>query len=215
MNSPVVTVRGEASREVPPDLATLSAGVSVTGPTAERVAADLARGSERLAELIEQFATSVESSGTSGMWIHPLTDRRSGTKITGYRGSFSREVVVRDLDRLSDLVLALSALPQTELSGPWWSLRTDNPVHREVRLAAITEGRRRADDYAAAFGARVTELIEVSDLDGGMASPKMWARGAVAMASGAEASFDFEPQPQTVSGAVTLRFAISSPVLTG
>ena len=94
-------------------------------------------------------------------------------------------------------------------------MRTDNPVHREVRLAAISDGRRRADDYAAALGARVTELIEVSDLEPGMASPKMWgrARAAVAMDSGAEASFDFEPQRQTVSGAVTLRFAITEPVL--
>jgi uncharacterized protein YggE len=214
VNSPVVTVRGEASHEVPPDLATVSAGVVATGSSSERVAADLARGSERLAGVLERYASVVESSSTSGMWIHPVTDRRSGTKITGYRGSFDRTIVVHDLGALSDLVLALAALPQTEISGPWWSLRSDSPAHREVRLAAIADGRRRADDYAAAFGARVTELIEVSDLDPGLATPKMFMARAAAMDGGAEASFDFEPQPQTVSGAVTLRFAITAPVLT-
>jgi len=30
-----------------------------------------------------------------------------------------------------------------------------------------------------------------------------------------EASFDFEPQPQTVSGQVTLRFTMTSPTLEG
>ena len=41
-------------------------------------------------------------------------------------------------------------------------------MYREVRLAAIADARRRAEDYAAAFGATVAELVEVSDLDGGM-----------------------------------------------
>ena len=214
MSSPVVTVRGEATREIDPELATISAAVDVTGQSAEQVTAALASGGERLAEVVARFAAAVERSTTAGLWVHPVTDRRNATKITGYRGSFGREVVVHDFGRLSDLVLALSSVPQTQISGPWWSLRLDSPVHRDVRLDAIADGRRRADDYAAAFGGRVVELLEVSDLEAGTGMPM--PRGmafAAAKAGGPEASFDFEPQLQTVTGQVTLRFAMTAPAL--
>ncbi len=214
MSSPVVTVRGEATSQVPPELATISAAVSASGQTSDQVARALASGSERLAEVVDRFAAAVDRSSTSGLWIHPVTDRRNAAKVTGYRGSVGREVVVHDFTRLSDLVLALSALPGTEIGGPWWSLRPDSGVHRDVRLAAIADGRRRADDYAAAFGARVTELLEISDQAPGIGHP-MAREMMFASAKGGppEASFDFEPQPQSVSGQVTLRFAITSPVL--
>jgi len=214
---PIVTVRGEATREVAPELATVSASVSASGATTELVTADLAAGSERLVTVVERFAAAVERSSSSGLYVHPVTDRRNATKITGYRGTFSAQIVVHDFAQLSDLVLALSALPRAELSGPWWSLRPDAAAYRDVRLDAIADGRRRAHDYAAAFGARVADLLEISDADGGFDRPM--ARGmafaASAQGGGPEASFDFEPQPQTVSGQVTLRFTMTSPTLEG
>ena len=108
-------------------------------------------------------------SGTaaSGLHVYPEFHRRTPTRITGYRGTFSTTIVVADFDALSELIMGLSGLPDSQLDGPWWSLRRDNAMFREVRLAAIADARRRADDYAAAFGATVAELVEVSDLDGG------------------------------------------------
>jgi hypothetical protein len=148
--------------------------------------------------------------------VHPVTDRRNTTKISGYRGSFTSEVVVHDFGKLSELVLALGGVPNAQLAGPWWSLRDDNPVHRAVRLDAIGDGRRRADDYAAAFGARVAELLEISDLEPAYGGPVPRAMAfAGAAKSAPEVSFDFEPQPQTVSGQVTLRFTITQAILDG
>jgi uncharacterized protein len=216
MSSPVVTVRGAATREVDPDLATISASVNAGGSSAEAVSAELAEGSGRLSAIIERFAAAVERVSTSSLWVHPVTDRRNATKITGYRGSFTSEVVVSDFGRLSDLVLALGTVPRAQLAGPWWSLRDDNGAYRAVRLDAIADGRRRADDYAAAFGARIQDLLEISDLEPGFAGPV--PRGvafAAAARSAPEASFEFEPQPQTVSGQVTLRFTMTQPVLDG
>lgn len=213
--SPIVTVRGEATSEVAPELATVSAAVNTAGSSSEQVTAELAAGSQRLADIVERFARAVEKSSTSGLWVHPVTDRRNSAKITGYRGSFSRQVVVHDFTLLSDLVLALAALPQTQVSGPAWSMRADSPAYREVRLAAIGDGRRRADDYAAAFGAHVDGLLEISDLEPGTGFPMVaGASFAAARSMGVEASFDFEPQLQAISGRVTLRFVISSPTLT-
>lgn len=212
MTAPIVTVRGEAQLEGPPDLAGLSCTLHASGDSAEATRAQLATGSQAVAALLEQFADALDRKSTSGLHVSPNFNHKNPTKITGYTGNFSTSMVVSDFEALSAIVLALSALPNAQVDGPWWSLKPDNPLYREVRLAAIAEARRRADDYAAAFGATVAELVEVSDLDGGGGWSPQFARRASAMEMdmGGDSSFSFEPALQTVSGNVTVRFTLAS-----
>jgi uncharacterized protein YggE len=206
MTAPIVTVRGGAQLEGPPDLATLSVTLHASGDSAEGIRSQLAVGSQAVASLLDQFAAALERTSTSGLHVSPVVNHKNPTKITGYTGTFSTTLVVADFEALS-LIMALSALPTSEVDGPWWSLRRDNPMFREVRLAAIADARRRADDYAAAFGATVAELVEVSDLDGGYGGGAMRAMAAMDMAA-EDATFAFQPAEQTVSGQVTVRFTI-------
>ena len=155
------------------------------------------------------FEAALERSSTSGVHVSPVFNRRTPTKITGYQGTFSTQIVVADLESLSPLVLALTALPDSQVDGPWWSLRPDNPMYREARLAAIADARRRADDYAAAFGTTVADLVEVSDLNSGFAGVREMR--AFAMGKGADdAAFEFQPAVQSVSGQVTVRFSLKT-----
>jgi uncharacterized protein len=208
--APLVTVRGEAQLEGPPDLATVALTLHAAADSPERTRSLLAEGSAEVAELLQQFEASLERSSTTGVHVFPVFNRRTPPKITGYQGTFSTQIVVADLESLSPLVLALTALPNSQVDGPWWSLRPDNPMYREARLAAIADARRRADDYAAAFGTTVADLVEVSDLNAGFGGGVREMR-AFAMAKGAEdAAFEFEPATQTVSGQVTVRFNLKS-----
>ena len=207
--APLVTVRGEAQLEGPPDLATVMLTLHASADSAERTRAQLAKGSTAVAELLQRFEAALERSSTSGVHVSPIFNRRTPTKITGYQGTFSTQIVVGDLESLSPLVLALTTLPNSQVDGPWWSLRPDNPMYREARLAAIADARGRADDYAVAFGTTVADLVEVSDLNSGFAGVREMR--AFAMAKGADdAEFEFQPAVQTVSGQVTVRFSLKS-----
>jgi len=212
MSKPTVTVRGEAQLEAPPDLAGLSVTLHASGETADRTRAQLAAGSSAVSELLEEFRAALERSSTSGLHVAPLFNKRTPTKITGYTGTFSSSLVVQDFEALSPLIQALSRLPNSQLDGPWWSLRPDHPIHREVRLAAIADARSRADDYAAAFGATVLELVEVSDLERGF-SGGMRAAAFRESAMADDAVFAFEPAVQTVSGQVTVSFTLDGVLL--
>lgn len=206
-NGPLVTVRGQAQLEGPPDLATLTLTLHASTDSPERTRSQLAEGSAAVSDLLQSFEAVIERSSTSGLHVSPVFNRRTPPKITGYQGTFTTQIAVADLDSLSDLVLALSALPNSQIDGPWWSLRPDNSMFREARLAAIADARRRADDYAAAFGTTVANLVEVSDLDSGFAGVREMR--AFAMAKGADdVAFEFEPAMQTVSGQVTVRFSL-------
>jgi uncharacterized protein YggE len=207
-SAPLVTVRGEAQLEGPPDLATLTLTLHASGDSAERTRSQLATGSTAVSQLLQRFAAAIERSNTSGLHVSPVFNRRTPAKITGYQGTFSTQIVVADLESLSPLVLALSELHNSQIDGPWWSLRPENPMFRNVRLAAIADARRRVEDYAAAFGKTVGNLVEVSDLDSGFTGVR--EMHAFAMARGADdTAFDFQPALQTVSGQVTVRFSLS------
>jgi uncharacterized protein len=206
--APLVTVRGEAQLEGPPDLATLTLTLHASGDSAERTRSQLAEGSTAVSQLLQRFEAAIERSGTSGLHVSPVFNRRTPAKITGYQGTFSTQIVVADLESMSPLVLALTELHNSQIDGPWWSLRSDNPMFREVRLAAIADARRRAEDYAAAFGTTLGNLVEVSDLDSGFAGVREMR--TFAMAGGADdTGFDFQPALQTISGQVTVRFSLS------
>ena len=205
--TPLVTVRGEAQLEGPPDLATVALTLHAHGESPERTGSQLAEGSAKVAELLRQFEGALERSSTSGVHVFPVFNRRTPPKITGYQGSFSTQIVVADFESLSPLVLALTSLPNSQVDGPWWSLRADAPMYREARLAAIADARRRADDYAAAFGTTVADLVEVSDLNtgfGGVREMRAFAMGG----SAEDVAFEFEPAMQSVSGQVTVRFSL-------
>ena len=207
--APLVTVRGEAQLEGTPDLATLALTLHASGDSAERTRSQLAEGSAAVTQLLQQFEAALERSSTSGLHVSPVFNRRSPAKITGYQGTFTTQIVVADFDSLSPLVLALTALPNSQIDGPWWSLRPDNQMFRDARLAAIADARRRADDYAAAFGTTLADLVEVSDTNAGFGAVREMR--AFAMAKGADdASFEFEPAVQTVSGQVTVRFSLKT-----
>ena len=94
MTAPIVTVRGEAQLEGPPDLAGLSCTLHASGDSAEATRAQLAAGSQAVAALLEQFAGALERTSTSGLHVSPTFNQRNPTKITGYTGTFTTSLVV-------------------------------------------------------------------------------------------------------------------------
>jgi len=213
MTAPVVTVRGEGRAVVAPDLATIAVTVHSVGDTAHRARDELAGASAQIAALILEFVRAIERSGTIGLHVAPVFHRRAGTKITGYRGTYSTEIVLSDFEVLSPILSALSAMPSSQIDGPIWSLRPSHPVYRRVRLEAIDDARRRADDYAAAFGATVVGLVEITDVDARFAGGFDLAARELTGEVSDERGFDLTPLSQEVSGQVTVRFTITTPDL--
>ena len=94
--------------------------------------------------------------------------------------------------------------------GPSWRLRPDSPAVEQARLAAVRDAVHRARQYAAAFGAELTALLEISDagLSGG-GFRVAEAMGAMAAFGDSELSLDLTPARQEVHGSVEVRFTMS------
>ena len=118
----MVVVRGEAFREVPPELAVFS--VTVWARDKDRQTT-LTRLTERAAELrsaLDDYPDAIERRETSGVRVNPEIKRRS-EQVTAYTGSVSTTVTVTDFSVLGELLLRLAGQGQTKIAGPWWQLR--------------------------------------------------------------------------------------------
>ncbi|GAA1840149.1 SIMPL domain-containing protein [Asanoa iriomotensis] len=209
MADPVVAVRGEAVREVPPEIARFA--VTVTARDKDRPTA-LRRLSERAEQtraVIDSY--SVERRESGNLQVFP-EHKRSGEKVAAYVGSVTTTVTLADFATLGELMLRLADQEQTSVAGPWWELRPDSPAQREVRRAAIDDAIAVARDYAAALGARITALVEVADA--GMRPQPMFARAGMERdAALSMPSVDLDPQVQSVHAAIEARFTISTPTV--
>ena len=212
----VVVVRGEALREIAPELAVFSVTVSARDKDRATV---LTRLTERAAELrsaLDDYPEAIERRETSGVQVHPEL-KRGSEKVTAYSASASTTVTVTDFGVLGELLLRLANQEQTSISGPWWQLRPGSRAGAEVRREAIQDALARAADYADAVGARVDRLIEIADEGAGGGGGRMMRAVAFKGESALdELSLEVDPELQTVQASVVVRVAITEPTaLTG
>ncbi|MEV4271700.1 SIMPL domain-containing protein [Micromonospora aurantiaca (nom. illeg.)] len=211
-DAPVVVVRGEAYREVAPELARFTVTAVARDRDRETTLTRLAERAAAVRALLDAAGPVVERRETGQVHVWPVT-KRAGERVVAYQGSVSTTVTTTDFTALGDLMLRLADQEQVEVAGPVWSLRPDSPAYREARQAAIADALVRAREYAEALGAQVIALRELSDT-GMSAGPPMMMVGAAYSRSGEpERELELDPAPQPVQAAVEARFTISEPVL--
>lgn len=217
-SSPTVSVRGEATIEADPELASLI--ITVTAQDADRqTAVDLlSTRAKAVADALARFEACIEQSQTTGFHVYAELDHKKAERVRRHVGTTTTSVVLNDFAILSDLMVALMAVDLVSINGPRWHLRRASPVYRQARLAAAQDALTRARDYANAFGADLVGLVEIADegmsQDNTQARP-MAASGWVAQSQAREEpSFDLEPGRQQVVGQVEARFLITQPDLT-
>nr|MDT0661695.1 SIMPL domain-containing protein [Micromonospora sp. DSM 115978] len=214
VDAPIVAVRGEVIREVPPEIARFSVTVTARHGDRRTTLARLAERSETIRGLLDGYGEAIERRDTSALSVRPEL-KGSRERVAAYHGSVTTSVTVADFDVLGELMLRLADQDQTSVSGPWWALRPGSPVHRDARRDAIAEAVGRAREYAGALGARVTALVELADT-GVAAQPVTMTRMSYALGArdaGQPPELDLDPQPQTVHASVEARFTISEPEL--
>jgi hypothetical protein len=213
VDGPIVTVRGEATREVPPEIARFSVSVAARDKDRQATLARLAERAEAVRGVIDGYGPAIDRRETGDLRVRPEL-KRSGERVAAYHGTVSTAVTVIDFAVLGELMLRLADQDQTEVSGPWWEIRRDSAVHREVRRAAIGEAVARAREYAEALGARVTALLELADA--GLANQPVMTRAAYSFADESHRGvpeLDLDPKLQLVQASVEARFTISQPAL--
>ncbi|WP_051468506.1 SIMPL domain-containing protein [Actinomadura oligospora] len=221
-HAPVISVRGEAVLEAPPEIARLSVNVQVQEPDRRTALDRLTAANRRCLDLLASYGTAVERAETGDLYITPLVKyRRREGDIRAYQGTVRTKVTVADFTVLGELITRLADLERTTVDGPNWALRHDSPVHARAAEQAAHAAVERARRYATALGASLTDLIELSDegLNGRDDHAWMLAEGPRGLAAAASDSaaepeaLDLSPQIQRVTASVLARFHSTAPDL--
>lgn len=213
---PTILVRGEAIREVPPELAVFNVSVTVRGKDKDAVLARLTESSAVLRAVLDGYGEAIERRETGGVQVYP-DFKRAGERPVAYIGNIDTSVTVSDFEVLGEMLPRLAGLPEASIHGPWWQLRRGSKAGADVRKAAITDALDRAREYASAVGSRIDQLVEISDeVAGGGGGIVPIAARAMAYDAGRESApvFQLDPQRQTIQATVLVRVTITEPDLT-
>jgi uncharacterized protein YggE len=211
---PTVAVRGEVTREVPPEIASVQATVHARAADKQVALRQLTERIDAVRQLLAGHGDAVEKQETAWVSVQPEYSGDRRPRIIGYVGTATIAATTGDFSRLGDLLVALASLEETSVAGPFWALRPDSPAHRQARHDALHAAIDRARDYAAALGATLVSLVEISDagLSTQVTRPLAFA-GYAARESGGAPQLNLDPQPQSVYASVEARFTISEPLL--
>ncbi|MEP7019460.1 MAG: SIMPL domain-containing protein [Pseudonocardiales bacterium] len=215
MSLPTVAVSANVQRAVAPDSYVVIARAVARAADSSTAAAQLAARFSELEAVVgglTHLALELERGGVS---VHPDWEAQPfGDKApSGWQASRQLSATGRNLGQVAELVGALGRVADLQTEGPHWQLDRDNPVHSELAAEAVHEAIARAGRYAAALGATLGRLVELTDTGmahGGREMMFAASARAVDMSPGLE-TLDFTPQPIEVYAGVQGRWYLTLP----
>ncbi|MFB0613353.1 SIMPL domain-containing protein [Aurantiacibacter poecillastricola] len=165
-SGPVIALSVNESVALDPDIANLSAGVTVIAPTAVEAMRRNAVEMRGVIERIEALGIDEDDIQTTGVNLNPEYDYNQQTReqeFRGYRVSNRVSVKLRDIQRTGEVLDALVAAGATDIGGIGWGVDDTAPAIEQARQAAFATAHQRARDYAQLSGYGDIRLLEISE----------------------------------------------------
>ncbi len=200
-----ISVSASGSVTVEPDQARITSGVTTNGDTAREA---LTRNSAAMQKVIAELKSAgidgkdiqTASFAVSPRYTRPAEGEVS--KIEGYSVSNEVQVLVRDLDKLGDILDRLVSAGANQTAGLSFEVSRAETLLDEARKQAVANALRRAQLYAQAAGAEVGEVLFITEGSGEAPRPVFMARAMKA------SSVPVERGTETLEANVTITWAL-------
>ena len=163
VTSRTITVTGQGSATVKPDLATVQLGVNVQKPTANAALQQANKSAAALIDALEAAGIAEDDIVTANLSIWPQYGDKS--TITGYSASNNVSVTVRDITKAGPVidVAASAAGDDIAINGISFGLDDPEQVLATARADAMANAAKRAGEFATAAGAKVGTVLQISE----------------------------------------------------
>jgi len=162
---PAISVTGEASVSVPPDLAQVDGGVSSDARSAREAseANNAAMGKVLLA--LKASGIAEKDVQTSRLSLQPqyAPNRPGPSPVVGYRASNRVTIQVRDVTKVADVIDTLVGAGANEIGGINFMVERASKLLDEARDKAVADARRKAEIYARAVGVTLGAPLSISE----------------------------------------------------
>lgn len=167
-----ITVIGEGRVKTDPDMAQVTMGVESMAPTVQEAA-------DQTSATMETLMTTLQAEGIDPADIQttnynlfaerPFGPEASGNQTT-YRFSNNVSVIIRDLDKIEQIMAAAIEAGANNIFMGTFSLSDPVSLRAEARKEAVNVARSKAQELAGLNGVTLGDVISVSEVinNGGM-----------------------------------------------
>ena len=194
-----ISVTGEATVSVPPDLAEIDGGVTSEAKTAREASEANNAAMGKVLQALKGAGIEEKDIRTSRLSLQPQSaPNRSGpSAIAGYRASNRVTVRVRDVTKVAGVIDTLVGAGANEIGGINFVVSQASKLLDEARERAVADARRKAEIYARAAGVTLGAPLSISEE--GNSAPVPYRRMAAGMAVSAPVAQGEETLQVTVS----------------
>jgi hypothetical protein len=200
--TPAISVSGEGTVSVAPDLAQIDAGVASDAKTAKEAAEANNAAMGKVLTALKGAGIEEKDFQTSRLSLQPQYDpNKSGTaRLTGFQATNQVTVRIRDIDKLPTVLDRAIGAGANEMSGIEFVVSEQSKLLDQARDDAITDARRKAELYAKAAGAKLGRVVSITE-EGSSPPPRpMQAMRASAV--------PVAPGEQTLRAVVTVSYEL-------
>jgi len=194
-----ISVSGEATVSVPPDLALVEGGVTSEAKTAREASDANNAAMGKVLQALKGAGIEAKDVQTSRLSLQPQSaPNRSGPPaIVGYRASNRVTIRVRDVTKVANVIDTLVAAGANDIGGINFMVSQASKLLDEAREQAVADARRKAEIYAKAAGVTLGAPLSISEQ--GFPGPIPFRKMAVGMAASTPVAQGEETLAVTVS----------------
>ena len=198
-----ISVTGEATISVPPDLAQVDAGVASDAKTAREASEANNTAMAKVLSALKGLGVAEKDYQTSRLSLQPqYPPNRSGpAPIVGYHANNRVTIRLRDITKVANVIDTLVAAGANDIGGINFMVSQASKLLDDARTQAIADARRKAEIYAKAAGVTLGAPLSISEA--GSPGPVFRSKMAAPMAIAPVAQGE-----ETLSVAVNVSWAI-------
>lgn len=212
-----IWVNGVGTVSAPPDLAELDLGVSATAETVSEARESAATAMTAIVGYLTGSGIEEKDIRTRHFSIHPQYEwqeiirpggRSNERVLTGYQVTNTAIVLVRDMDRASELLdgAVEAGGDVVRVNGINFTIEDTTGLARQAREKAVADAMAKAAQLAAHSGVTLGRLVLLSEVTGGQPTP--FAERTFALAADASVATPLSPGEQDVRVTVLAVFDI-------
>ncbi len=207
-----ITVVGEGTVAIEPDVASVQIGVETTGESADEASAEAADVMDAVLAAMTRLRIPSKNIQTAGysIWVErPTTfEGKPGDNVL-YHVNNTVAVTISDLSTVGDVLEAAIAAGANSIYGVNFSVADPDAVMAEARKKASEDALARAEELAALHGVAVGELISISEVISGNAVPLASVNAEYALGKGGG---PIAPGELVMTSQLQVVYAIADPV---
>ena len=182
-----ITVVGEGTVAVEPDVATVQIGVETTGDSVDEASTEAGNVMDAVLAALTKLKIPSKDIQTSAFNIYverPMMPSGEPSDSVVYHVSNSVTVTIRDLSKVGDVLEAAIDAGANNIYGVNFSVSDPDAAMVEARSKASADALARAEELAALNGVEVGELISISEVISGNAVPLASINASYALGKG-------------------------------